>query len=58
MECRGENFTSAVTLGNPDILVGSGMIMFPKLWLTFLTNTFTVQTTRETKECLVQGDLV
>lgn len=26
MEYRGEDFTSAVTFGNPDILVGSGMI--------------------------------
>lgn len=26
MEYRGEDFTSAVTLGNPDVLVGSGMI--------------------------------
>lgn len=25
MEYRGEDFTSAVTLGNPDVLVGSGM---------------------------------
>lgn len=26
MEYRGEDFTSAVTFGNPDVLVGSGMI--------------------------------
>ncbi|KAI4811537.1 mitochondrial import receptor subunit TOM40 homolog [Pseudochaenichthys georgianus] len=27
MEWRGENFTSAVTLGNPDVLVGSGILV-------------------------------
>ena len=27
MEYRGQDFTSAVTLGNPDVLVGSGMTM-------------------------------
>ncbi|KAM3873133.1 mitochondrial import receptor subunit TOM40 homolog [Diretmus argenteus] len=27
MEYRGDNFTSAVTLGNPDILVGSGILV-------------------------------
>jgi len=26
MEWRGEDFTAAVTLGNPDVLVGSGRI--------------------------------
>ncbi|CAB1334011.1 unnamed protein product, partial [Coregonus sp. 'balchen'] len=27
MEYRGDNFTSAVTLGNPDVLLGSGIIV-------------------------------
>lgn len=27
MECRGEDFTAAVTLGNPDIPVGSGILV-------------------------------
>lgn len=27
LEYRGEDFTSAVTFGNPDVLVGSGMII-------------------------------
>ncbi|KAA8591725.1 hypothetical protein FQN60_017099 [Etheostoma spectabile] len=27
MECRGEDFTAAVTLGNPDVLVGSGILV-------------------------------
>lgn len=28
MEYRGDDFTSAVTLGNPDVLLGSGRIVF------------------------------
>lgn len=31
MEYRGDDFTAAVTLGNPDVLVGSGMFVFLKL---------------------------
>lgn len=35
MECRGDDFTAAVTLGNPDVLVGSGMFIFLKLQWRF-----------------------
>lgn len=27
LEYRGEDFTTAVTLGNPDVVVGSGMVL-------------------------------
>lgn len=32
LEYRGEDFTSAVTLGNPDVLVGSGTILLKVLY--------------------------
>lgn len=35
MEYRGEDFTTAVTFGNPDVLVGSGMFIFTKLQWRF-----------------------
>lgn len=40
MEYRGEDFTTAVTLGNPDVLVGSGMCLFMILeWIIWSVTT-------------------
>lgn len=36
-EFRGEDFTATVTLGNPDVLVGSGRSPFVFSLFTFLT---------------------
>lgn len=39
-EIRGEDFTATVTLGNPDVLVGSGRSLFVPDYTVTIKNTF------------------